>query len=176
MPISHQLLKMALISNCKLKAEIFNKYFAHQCTINDNGSVLPNFMSKTDTSLYHVSVTKNHIINIIKNLNSNKAHGYDGISVTMFELCAPEVAIPLQIIFQDCINSGRFPDCWKYANVQPIHKKDNRQIKSNYRPISLLPICGKMLEKIVFDQVYAFLNINNLLSKNRSQVIRRYIN
>ena len=156
------------ISNCKLKAEIFNKYFAHQCTINDNGSVLPNFISKTDTSLYHVSVTKNHIINIIKNLNSNKAHGYDGISVTMLKLCASEVAIPLQIIFQDCINSGRFPDCWKYANVQPIHKKDNRQIKSNYRPISLLPICGKILEKIVFDQVYAFLNINNLLSKNQS--------
>ena len=37
------------ISNCKLGAEIFNKYFAHQCTINDNGSVLPNFISKTDT-------------------------------------------------------------------------------------------------------------------------------
>ena len=86
----------------------------------------------------------------------------------MLKLCASEVAIPLQIIFQDCINSGRFPDCWKYANVQPIHKKANRQIKSNYRPISLLPICGKILEKIVFDQVYAFLNINNLLSKNQS--------
>ena len=155
------------ISNCKLKADIFNKYFAHQCTINDNGSVLPNFISKTDTSLYHVSVTKNRIINIIKNLNSNKAHGYDGISVTMLKLCASEVAIPLQIIFQDCINSGRFPDCWKYANVQPIHKKANRQIKSNYRPISLLPICSKILEKIIFDQVYAFLNINNL-SKNQS--------
>ena len=40
--------------------------------------------------------------------------------------------------------------------------------KSNYRPISLLPICGKMFEKIVFDQIYAFLNINNLLSKNQS--------
>ena len=33
------------------------------------------------------------------------------------------VASPLQIIFQDCINFGIFPDCWKYANVQPIHKK-----------------------------------------------------
>ena len=50
------------------------------------------------------------------------------------------------------------PDSWKYANVQPIHKKGNRQIKSNYRPISLLPICGKILEKIVFDQLYSYLN------------------
>ena len=39
---------------------------------------------------------------------------------------------------------------------------------SNYRPISLLPICGKLLEKIVFDQVYFYLNLNNLLSKNQS--------
>ena len=63
---------------------------------------------------------------------------------------------------------GEFPDSWKYANVQPIHKKENRQIISNYRPISLLPICGKILEKIVIDQVYTFLNVNNLLSKNQS--------
>ena len=86
----------------------------------------------------------------------------------MLQLCAAEVATPLQIIFQDCLNSGMFPDSWKYANVQPVHKKLNRQVKSNYRPISLLPICGKILEKIVFDNVYSFLNHNNLLSKNQS--------
>ena len=88
----------------------------------------------------------------------------------MLKLCVAEIAIPLQIIFQDCINSG---------NVQHIHKNNNRQIKSNYRPISLLPICGKSFEKIVFDQFYAFLNVNNLLSKNNlvlDQVIRQYTN
>ena len=72
----------------------------------------------------------------------------------MLKLCAIEVSIPLQMIFNDCIHSGMFPDCWKYAQL--VHKKDNRQIRSNYTPISLLPICGKILEKIVFDQVYAF--------------------
>ena len=72
------------------------------------------------------------------------------------------------IIFKKCIQLGEFPVSWKYANVQPVHKKENRQIISNYRPISLLPICGKILEKIVFDQVYKFLNDNNLLSKHQS--------
>ena len=86
----------------------------------------------------------------------------------MLKICAAEIAIPLQIIFLDCINSGIFPDCWKFANVQPIYKKSNHQMKNNYRPISLLPICEKMLEKIVFDQVYAFLSVNNLLSQNQS--------
>ena len=67
-----------------------------------------------------------------------------------------EIAFPLQLIFQKCITSGMLPDFWKYANVQSIHKKGNHQLKTNYRPISLLPI----LEK-------SFLNTNNLISKNQ---------
>ena len=57
------------ISNCREKADIFNKYFANQCTINDNGSVLPNYISKTDASLSHLSVSQEQIINIINNFN-----------------------------------------------------------------------------------------------------------
>ena len=56
----------------------------------------------------------------------------------MLKLCAAEVGIP-QMIFNDCINSGMFPDCWKYVNVHPIHKKDNCQIIGNY-----MTICGKI--------------------------------
>ena len=146
------------ISNFKKKADLFNDYFAIQCIINNNGSVLPSLVPETAALLSHVSVTKEQIINIINDLSSNKAHGYDGMSASMLKLCAAEVASPLQIIFQDCR---------KYANVQHIHTKNSRQIISNYRPISLLPICSKILEKIVFDQVYAFLNTNNLLSVNQ---------
>ena len=68
----------------------------------------------------------------------------------MIQLCANDVATTLQMIFQDCINTGTFPDCWIYANVQPIHKKNNRQIESNYKPISLLPISGKKIRKNCF--------------------------
>ena len=59
------------------------------------------------------------------------------------------------------------PNKWKQANVQPVHKKNSRQIVSNYRPISLLPICGKIFEKIMFDSIYGFFHSNNLLSKNQ---------
>ena len=113
----------------------------------------------------HVCVTKDQIVQIIHNFNTNKAHGCDGISVAMLKLCAVEVSVPLQIIFNYCIRFAMFPDSWKYSNMQPVHKKENRQFKTNYRPISLLPIYGKILEKIVFDQVYGFLNVNNLLSR-----------
>ena len=86
----------------------------------------------------------------------------------MLKFCASQVAVPRQMIFSDYINTGMFPDTWKYANVQPIHKIENRQMKSNYRPISLLPVCGKILEKIIFDQFDAFFNNNNLISNNQS--------
>ena len=156
------------VSNFRQKANIFNDYFADQCKILDNDSTLPLVVYNTNASIYHINITINHIVGIINKMNSNKAGGYDEISVRMLQVCASEVASPLQIIFQKCINTGMFPDSWKYANIQPIHKKKDRQIKSNYRPISLLPICGKLLEKIVFDHVYSYLNTHNLLSKNQS--------
>ena len=156
------------VTNFQQKAKIFNEYFADQCKIHDNGSVLPEFISRKNASLSHINITTVQIVDIIQKYSRNKAHGCDEISVAMLQLCATEVASPLSLIFQKCVTTGKFPDSWKYANVQPIHKKNNRQLKSNYRPISLLPICGKIFEKIIFDQVYYFLNVNELLSKNQS--------
>ena len=129
---------------------------------------MPEFISKTNASISHININVNQIVDIIQKYSSKKAHGCDEVSVAMLQLCASEVAIPLTIIFQKCIISGTFPNSWKSANVQPIHKKNDRQLKSNYRPISLLPICGKILEKIIFDQVYSFLSENKLISKNQS--------
>ena len=63
-------------------------------------------------------VTKEQIISIINHFSHNKAHGYDGISVSMLKLCAAKIAAPLQIIFQDYITSGTLD-----ANVQPIRNK-----------------------------------------------------
>ena len=64
--------------------------------------------------------------------------------------------------------TGIFPDIWKKANVLPVHKKESRQIKKNYRPISLLPICGKIFEKVIFDAIYEHLTDNQLLTPNQS--------
>ena len=86
----------------------------------------------------------------------------------MLKLCPSEVALPLSLIFKKCIESGVFPTEWKRANVQPVHKKNSCQTESNYRPISLLPICSKIFEKITFDNMYAFFTENNLPSKHQS--------
>ena len=62
----------------------------------------------------------------------------------MLTLCAPAVLL-LNLIFKKCLSEGGFPKAWKFANVQPIHKENSRQIKCNYRPISLLPVYGKII-------------------------------
>jgi hypothetical protein len=86
----------------------------------------------------------------------------------MLKIAKDEVALPLKIIFEKWLLTGKYPSLWKKANVQPVHKKSSRQDKQNYRPISLLPIFSKIFEKILFDPIYNHLNENNLLSKHQS--------
>ena len=75
---------------------------------------------------------------------------------------------PLKIIFTNCLRHGVFPEIWKRANVVPVHKKNEKNLKSNYRPISLLPIFGKMLEKLMYDSLYSHLVSCDLLNPNQS--------
>ena len=98
------------ISNDHLKAKIFNEYCATQCKIHDNDSVLPNLISKTNSPIYHIVISREQII---EQFDPKKAHGYDQISVVMLQSCASEVSIPLQLIFQECIISDMFPEFWE---------------------------------------------------------------
>ena len=84
----------------------------------------------------------------------------------MLQICSDSIIEPLGIIFQNIINTCSYPDNSKYANVTPIHKKNDKQVIKNYRPISLLPVCAKLFEKILFNDIYNHLISNKLLSKN----------
>ena len=86
----------------------------------------------------------------------------------MIKICDWTLVVPLKLIFEACLVHGIFPETWKRANVVPVHKKNSKNLKENYRPISLLPLFGKILEKLIFDTVYEHLNSNNLLNPNQS--------
>ena len=89
----------------------------------------------------------------------------------MLKICDKSVVLPLYIIFCNILESSVYPDQWKLANVVPIHKKEDKQLVKNYRPISLLPICGKIFEKLIFNDLYSYLVLNNLITKNQSGFI-----
>ena len=57
---------------------------------------------------------------------------------------------------------------WKKANAVPVHEKGGKQILKKYRPISLLPIAGKIFERLLYDRMFQFFIENNLISKNQS--------
>ena len=156
------------VTNFLDKATIFNSYFASICRPLDNGSTLPVFTSNTDSILPSVDFSEEAITKVISKLNAKKAHGVDQVSIAMLKLCSSEISKPLKMIFDNSMAAGKFPSSWKLANVQPVHKKNSRQLKSNYRPISLLPIFSKIFEKIIFDSMYGFLVENELISKHQS--------
>ena len=75
---------------------------------------------------------------------------------------------PLQLTFRSCIENGKFRSEWKKANFVPVHEKGNKQTFENYRPVSLLPICGKICECLIYNSLFEFFIANELVSSNQS--------
>ena len=109
-------------------------------TVNTNG-VLPSTSNYlTDDELSPFNISSEVIFQLIKDLDPNKAHGHDEISVKMLKLCAPSICNPLTFLFENCLASGEFPNVRKKSNIISVHKKGDKQLIKNYRPVPLLPI------------------------------------
>ena len=135
----------------------------------NNNSVLPtNLPQLTSKCLDSIHFSSSYIVKIINRLDPNKAHGHDMLSIRMIKLCGNSICKPLSIIFKDCLSEGKFPHECKKANVVPVHKKGNKQCLDNYRPISLLPICSKIFECLIYNEMFTFSTENNLISPNQS--------
>ena len=90
----------------------------------------------------------------IKTLDPNKAHGCDNISI--------------KIIFEHSLKKGKFPEIWKKANVVPVHKREDKMLVKNYRPISLLPIFGKMFERVMYNSLFNYFQSDRLFTPSQS--------
>ena len=105
---------------------------------------------------------------ILQNIDSSKVHGHANTSIRMLKICGDSICVPLQMIFKQALLTGVFHFEWKKGNIAPIHKKGDKQNIKNYRPVSFLPICGKIFEKLIFDEMFNYCSINQLISKNQS--------
>ena len=81
------------------KITLFNNFLADQCTPINNSSTLPPFEYKVNSKIEDVSFSEIGILSIIRSLNSNKAHDWDGISIRMIKICDETISLPLKIIF-----------------------------------------------------------------------------
>ena len=91
-----------------------------------------------------------------KPIHIHKAHGYDDIPIRMIKICDKSLLKPLIILFKNSTKSSHYPDIWKRSNIIPVHKKNDRQLVKNYRPVSLLPIFEKIFEKIILTKFIIF--------------------
>ena len=131
-------------------ANLFNRSFSSKFT-NPHVNQLPDAKVLHSSNLSTFTVPPGKVENLLLSIEQHKACGSDGLSARILKECAHELAIPINIICKLSLSQGVFPSAWKEAHIIPIHKKGDKKCAHNYRGISLLPLCYKILEKIVFD-------------------------
>ena len=94
---------------------------------------------------------------IISLLKSGKSLGPNSIPTKILKLLSPLISSPLSQIINESLQSGVFPDKMKLAKVIPLFKKGCPLTASNYRPISLLSVFSKIIEKVMYERLYNFL-------------------
>lgn len=122
-----------------------------------------NTLSPFRNSIFLQPTTEQEVVLKIKNLDTNKSQGSDGISAAVIKVHYAAFSTLLREVFNNCINTGNFPDCLKVARVIPIFKSGERTDVSNYRPISILSTLSKILEQLLVDRLTDFLKQSNTL-------------
>ncbi len=162
----------------KQRAEHFNKYFSkvgsetfqksRQSLIHyDNGQqYVTNILNyETPDTMFRPSPTTWETVTlIIKHMKNTNSYGSDGIPFRYIKDSLPVIVSYLTCILNTSIATGIVPTSWKHSVVVPVFKSGNKCEPQNYRPISLLPVVSKILEKVVASQLTEYLETNNLLS------------
>lgn len=119
---------------------------------------------KTDTPIMpDITISDKGILKLLGNLNPNKAAGPDRLKPLVLRELREQIAPVLGVIYQVSLESGQVPQDWTSANVAPLHKKGDKPIAANYRPISLTCILCKVLEHVVASNLVKHMDNNGLM-------------
>ena len=154
-------------------AEALNNHFS---SVGENlASEIPNSAAEPEDYLepaeHSFSIrppTVDMVYMLLSRINERKAPGLDNIPNKLIKIAAEIISPSLTEIFARSISTGIFPSEWKTARVSPIFKKGKKNDPNNYRPISIIPAVAKIFEKVIFEQLYNYFNINRLLTHCQS--------
>jgi hypothetical protein len=141
-------------------AENFNQYFSNigqnlAASIDSNGVDFEHFVKGASSQFRNFKiVSDNDVLKPLSGLSKYKATGIDKVSGKMLKAAAPAIAQSLPYIFNSSIKTCHFPNDWKIARVIPLFKKGERRLPENYRPILILPVISKIMERILYNQLY----------------------
>jgi len=151
------------------KATLFNDYFCSVFT-KENISNLDSLIPKPShsTIIDSIHVTPDEVHAELCQMNVNKACGPDNLTPYLLKNAADFIAVPLCHLFNKSLSTGTLPFDWVSGNIVPVHKRKDKHITRNYRPISLTSIVIKVFERIVHRQLVSSLERHNLLSSSQS--------
>ena len=166
------------VTNRRAIANEFNKYFTSIATnLNEKllctGDGIPvsdlpdfnNYLPKScNSTIFLYDCTQEEVGTVISELQNGKS---SDIPIKIIKKAKSKLVPLLVPCFNNFMSNGVFPDILKTGRVSPIYKKDNAQLMENYRPISTLPIFGKIFEKIIYSRLYSFLTSKNNLYENQ---------
>ena len=143
------------IKNCS----IFKSYFSSLAqNLVSTLPLSPNIFTESKIASYYNNNVVSKDLNfqllesILKGLNPSKAAGIDNLSGKFLKDGAHVLARPISELFNLSIKLNSFPRSCKFAKVKPLFKKGSKTDPQNYRPISLLPLLSKIIERIAHDQ------------------------
>ena len=155
-------------------ADEFNAFFlsvgSKACDTNSSHSLdQGNTQQNHTTSVFQfVNIGESFVLDQLKNIQTSKSCGPDGIPPKLLKTAAPVISSHLAYLFNLSLNSGIIPDEWKMARVTPIHKGGDTSETNNYRPISVIPIVMKVFERAIHQQLSDYLTEHSLLAPQQS--------
>ena len=158
-------------------ASKFNEYFTSLASnlnmkLLSNGDVMvipiPSFtlyMAKSvRDSVFLRDTDANEILEIIQGFQNGKA---SDIPIVLVKRSAHLIANILSKLYNRCLSIGHYPSIFKIGKVTPIYKKGNKSLIENYRPVSILPIFGKIFEKVIYSRLHSFFSSKGILQDSQ---------
>ena len=164
-----------LVNKPQELADVQNQYFVDKINLLRQGLPPPvtdplqtlKVLMQGRTCSFSLSyVHPSEVEQVISSLSNSASFGMDMIDTSTVKLISNDIVPALTHIINLSISSKTFPTSWKKAKIVPLHKKDDVLNPKNYRPVAILPIFSKVLERVIFNQVVTYLSENNLIHPN----------
>ena len=147
-------------------ASAFNSYFTSLPSVPNPPYSRVSSFPLAEKSFFLFPCSDTEISNIISQLSSSRTVDGFGLSCNVLKKIGQFVSNPISHITNLSLSSGVFPHLFKVANVVPLFKKGDSSLISNYRPISLLPVISKVVEKVVYCRLSSFVFSTNTTAGN----------
>ena len=115
---------------------------------------------RVQNSIFLSGTSPDELEDIVRSLENNKA---SDVSIFILKKCIKYISGHLAGFFNHFMALGIFPDILKLGKISPIYKKGNPQLLDNYRPVSVIPIFGKIFEKVIYRRLYSFFSAMNII-------------